>query len=329
MILSSSVRQFMAGQDRSVGAPFARLETHFAKAELLVRLFYMLSAYKAYQMWEYLHFLTLQEPRLAPRWAIFWIESVPLKLVQVTDTLGLICFAFALLAFWKPGQRTFRAGYSLTLLFCLAIPPSIGGTNHGDHAWFWTSLCFVFLPVARNRTGKLIYCQTFAFAQALMLFFYTLAGFWKVRYGVASLVQGVEGNFSPRGLAITLADRIVQTNTEPLLGPFFIDNYLLAWPLFLGLIYAQFVAVAIVFRPSLHIPWGLILIAFHVGTFVLMEISFPNHVLLLLLLLVSSPFARTDWLQWGTLAKVPGAGLVLGIWHAGQRARPTATPVAA
>ena len=318
MILSSQFRRALSGADRGGKTPFVDLKRNFDRTYLLVRLFYLLSAYQIYRMGQPLHFQTMQDPALDPRWPIMWIESVPLSLVQIGDILVATCMGFAMLSLWKPGLWISRAGYSLTLLFVLAIPPSMGGTNHGDHAWFWISLVFIFLPSTNTRLGRLMYCQTLAIAQAVLLFFYTLAGFWKVAYGIIAIAQGVEGNLAPRGLAITLSDRIVQSNTEPLLGPLFINNYLLAWPLFLVLIYAQFVAIMVVFRPTLHIPWGLLLMGFHLGTFLLMEINFPNHMLLLLVLLVASPFAKPDWLQWSTISKLPGAALFSWISRIGK-----------
>ena len=141
-----------------------------------------------------------------------------------------------------------------------------------------------------------------------MLLFYTMAGYWKVQYGILSLLAGQEGNFSPRGLALQLADRMAQTNTEPLLGAFLVDNYWFAFPMFLFLIYVQFTAVLVAFKPQLHIVWGLILVGFHTGTFLLMEIAFPKHIFLLMLLLVSSPFAQPGWFQWRTLREFPLLG---------------------
>lgn len=304
---SRTIRRFLGSFDRFGSTPFASLSESYVKAAYLVRIFYIVSTFKAAGYLPYLHDLAVQQPDLDLVWPLSWIEGLPL--VMTADILGLANFGFAFLAYWKPGSWVFRAGFALSMLLCAAFPPSLGAVNHGDHAWLWMAICFMFLPNdASTRGGRLSYCLAFATAQGLLLAFYSMAGMWKVLFGLIALSLGVEGNFSPRGLALLLADRMVQTGTDPLLGPFLVENYILAWPMFLFLIYAQLVAVAIAFRPSLHVAWGLILIAFHTGTFLLMEIAFPNHIFLLLLLLIASPFQRPGWLQVKTIALFPGLG---------------------
>lgn len=251
----------------------------------------------------YLHQLSLGKPPLESVWPISWASNIPL--VILTDTVGVTAGTFAMLAFWRPDVLIFRLIFAVSFLLCASIPASLGAINHGDHEWFWVAFVFIFLPTAQNRIGKLSYCLTFATAQALILTFYTLAGFWKTLSGVKALIAGVPGNFSPNALAWTLADRMAQTGTQPLLGPFFVDNPWLAWPMFLALVYVQLVSIFIAFRPSLHLAWGFILIAFHTGTFLLMEIPFPTHIVILMLLLVASPFQRRDWFRPQTLADLP------------------------
>ena len=68
---------------------------------------------------------------------------------------------------------------------------------------------------------------------------------------------------------------------------------LLVAPMFLFVMYVQFVAVMIVLRPRLHVLWGYLLIVFHVGTWLLLDIIFVQQVLILALLFVLSPFRVT------------------------------------
>lgn len=69
------------------------------------------------------------------------------------------------------------------------------------------------------------YLSVIAGTQALIRLFYSFAGFWKFFWGLGPLFQGIEGNFAPRGLALQLANRILETGTVPLLGHFVIINY--------------------------------------------------------------------------------------------------------
>jgi hypothetical protein len=199
-------------------------------------------------------------------------------------------------------------------LFAMALLSAPGAIDHAFHLWFWLGVSLSFLPGGRpaetaTRAYKLSYVTVIAGAQTLMLSFYSLAGFWKIYEGLQALARGVEGNFAPRGLAEQFADRMLVTGTTPLLADFAINNYWLIWPAFVALIYVQFVAGVAAFRPRLHQAWGYTLILFHTGTWVLMEIEFPMHVVLAGLFLVMSPFRPTRFDLWRTLADLPVFGL--------------------
>lgn len=79
--------------------------------------------------------------------------------------------------------------------------------------------------------------------------------------------------------------------------------------MFLGLVYVQLVAVCIAFRPRLHMVWGYALIGFHTGTWLLMEIAFPHHILFLLLFFVLSPFRPRRWTVRDAIGDLPVLGV--------------------
>lgn len=282
---------------------FGKLERHFQRARHSVWLFYLLSAVIAYYQMYDLHVRAITAAELDFAWPVMWLGGR--DLVRWVDVLSFGALATSLLACWKPNLLSARLGFALFTLGCGGFYVSFGGVNHLYHMWFWVALVLVFLPNAAERGKRLSYCVTFAMAQGLILAFYTMAGLWKLLYGLNSLWHGVEGNLSPRGLSLTLADRIVQTGTEPLIGRFVAENYWLSWPMFLAMIYIQAVALMVVFKPRLHVAWGLALVAFHIGTWLLMEIVFPLHFMILLVFLVLSPFRTDDWLKWETLRDLP------------------------
>ncbi len=285
--------------------PFLALRENFVRCQVAVKLFYLISIAIAFTLMPALRSEVEGAQDLDLLWPVFWMERLDLRLA--IDILTFSCFLSALWAFWKPNLLAVRAGFAILLLLAGAIHGSFGGINHVYHIWIWVSIVFVFLPKADQRVGQLAYCLTFAMVQALVLFFYSLAGFWKLGSGILMLLDGREGNLSPRGLALTLADRMLQTGTEPLLARIVIDHYYVSWALFLGLIYAQFVAIVIVFRPRLHVIWGLILVGFHTGTWLLMEITNVQHLMVLFILMVMSPFAK-EWKTWETLKDMPLIG---------------------
>ncbi len=308
--LTRALRALLGGDDRFGAKPFAGLTRAYDIACQNVRYFYLASTLYVWLFIPTLHNSVIHNPPLEHAWPLIWAKGLPI--LVVVDVISIACATFAALAFWKPANVLWRAGFSLTLLMCAAVPVSLGGVNHGYHEWIWISFILIFLPaqsgIQPDRAAKLSYCLTFGAAQGLILLFYTMAGSWKALYGFAALFRGEPGNFSPDALGWTLADRMAQTNTEPLLGPFLVEYSILAWPMFVGLIFVQLVAIAVAFRPSLHALWGWILIAFHTGTFLMMEIAFPTHIAILLFLLVASPFQRGPMLSWETLHHLPVIG---------------------
>ncbi|MEM8788699.1 MAG: hypothetical protein AAGE76_10590 [Pseudomonadota bacterium] len=139
------------------------------------------------------------------------------------------------------------------------------------------------------------------------MLFYSMAGAQKVVKALAALAQGDAGAFAPGALSGIVADRVVQTNTEPLLAHFFIGQHWLTMPMYFSVFFVQLFALVAVFRPRLHVAWGYALIGFHMGTWLLMEIVFVQHVTLLALLMVMSPQRRFDGVV-PMLAAVPLLG---------------------
>jgi hypothetical protein len=112
-------------------------------------------------------------------------------------------------------------------------------------------------------------------------------------------------------MAVTVANRALLGGYEPLWAGLLIDHPTLGWPLYLGLYYVELVAIAIIFRPGLLQLWGVILIMFHFGTLMFMDIIFPAHVLINAMLFVLSPFALRDAGWRNMLAALPLLGILV------------------
>ena len=314
IIYGRRVRRLLTGKYPLRDPVFGRVDVQFRRAQHLVRFYYLASAFISYSLMPHLNALANRSAEWDFLWPIAWLSVF--DGVQVIQWLAVALLLASFLAFQFPAYRAIRFGYAILCLFVVASANSQGSINHGFHLWLWIGICLVFLPYVPTvgtapRSAKMTYLSVIVAVQALILFFYTLAGFWKFLAGLASLLRGVEGNFSPRGLALQLADRMLQTGTSPLLADVAIANYWLSWPMFLALIYIQMVAVLIVLRPRLHIIWGYFLIAFHIGTWLLMEIAFPHHVLFLGLLFVMSPFRPQQWTIREVLSDLPVFGPLL------------------
>ena len=307
-------RRLLGSKCPSSDPVFGRIDLQFCRAQYLVRFYYLASVFISYLMIPEIHSIAKESAAWDFLWPVAWLSAF--KASDIVEWISVASLAASMLAFQFPANRLSRVLFAVLFLLTVAIENSQGAMDHAYHAWLWIGICFVFLPRLRStgalpRVVKMAYLTVIASTQTLILLFYSIAGFWKVFQGLKPLLQGTEGNFAPRGLALQLADRMLTTGTSPLLGDFAVANYWLIWPMFLFLIYVQLVAVLVALRPRLHIAWGYILIIFHIGTWLLMEIEFPEHVLLLGLLFVMSPFRPRQWNFRDVLSDLPGFGLLV------------------
>lgn len=261
-------------------------------------------------------------------WPLYW---VPLDHVDtVLTVITVLAFLSALATTLLTDRRLFRALFAILFLLSATIVNSYGGgINHGLHAWIFVAFILAFLPALKNTnnddTNEKAYLDTIFITQALLAFFYTMSGAWKLFYSFVLTLKGAGGYFHFSSLSEQLANRILPINSSPLLADFVIDTPVIGWLGMLGVMYVQFTAIFAVFRPHLHVLWGLLIIFFHLGTFLLMEIIFINNVALLALLFLLSPFQpeRFDWRQ--TLLSLPGVGAI----RMTLRAAPTLVPTIA
>ncbi len=295
------------------------LHINFERARLIVLFYYIASVYisaeiamgvgqttKAIQHWDFL-------------WPLYWVDPENAR-IQLS-VVAILCFLSSLLAAVFHRVRAIRILFCAFFLLASTVTNSYAGINHPYHAWFWVSFVLIFLPGKsherqkyRSRAHMMSYTTTFLMAQVMLFLFYSMSGFHKILYAVLATIKGLDGAFSPQGFAYLLADRMLQTDTDPLLANFAIENYFLAWFGFLAVIYLEFTAIAVAFRPRLHRFWGILIILFHLGTWLLMEIMFIQHVLLLTMFFVFSPFRPEKFELHKTLADLPFFGRLIPLF---------------
>jgi hypothetical protein len=303
------------------GDPFARVEMHFQRAKLLVRSYYLLSIYFAAATIPDLHATALSAGDWLLLWPVRWLD--PSSALAAADVFALVWLLSSLAAFSWPGSRTCRLISAAALVEVAALANSLGGINHAFHAWLWTGVLLVFLPKMAHcptRAARMAYLSVIAGCQTLLLAYYTMAGFQKFGAGGGAMWHGFAGNFSADSLLATVADRMLQTGTTPPLAHALLDNPWVAPLLFLPIIFIQVMAVLAAFRPRIQQAWGLAIIAFHVGTWLLMEILFVQHVALLALFLLASPFAPARFDPVATIGDIPVIGPLIA-WPLRRRSR--------
>ncbi len=284
------------------------------RVEVLLRVFYVYPLY-----WYATHLAELR-PLLDPRapdlrWPVAWLEWVGID----TFAPWVLAFGFAsaVLAVAMPERRWVRAAVFLGLLEVLALKYSYGKIHHLMHGWLFTTFLFIWAPNLSfdsrraRRSQRQATLLVFGAAQVVVCMTYSLAGLGKI---VGTLYQVVRGEITPlhpSALARHLADRLIQTHADSLLGPWLIDHPLLLWPLMLGTVYLQFFAVWAAFRPRLHRLWGFGLASFHAMSILTLTIDFNPNIMLLAILLVASPTAPTRFDVQSVAQDLPLFGALL------------------
>ncbi|HWF17706.1 MAG TPA: hypothetical protein VG754_00475 [Verrucomicrobiae bacterium] len=283
----------------------------FMRARLLVRCYYACGLYFALALmpdWAGL----LERNMPDPLWPVAWLAHVPLR-AGIAAILVLYLLGSMGAAIW-PQKRWARTIGFLGLFQWVAFNNSFGKIGHSMHLWVLTSAALIFLPQAEAWGGSPTRAQRQKFllifwgCQAAVMLVYSMSGLGKVLGAIYQLCTGQTQAFMPGALATVVAERLLETNSRSLLGPWLIEHPSAGWPLMVANIYLQLFAFPAVFRPSLHRVWGIGLILFHIGSFLLLTISFPQNALLLALFFVNSPFRRENenWRQ--TLADLPLLG---------------------
>jgi len=263
---------------------------------LLVRLFYVC-----------LFFIVIQT---YPSWAP-WLRATDLQLLwpvawfRITGThAGVVTVLFfapasALFAAIKPDSRLARILAAIGILVFGGFFNSFGTVNHGLHTWIWTAIVFIFLPSGDANAMELSlvrrqrYLRVFWWAQATVLFFYTLSGSFKLAGAFLQIARHQHSAFSIDALARHLAYRLQEgmLMDASMFGAKVIAHPILGWPLLLFSIYLEFFSLLIAFRPAAHRLWGVLLILMHVGIYLTLAIMFSWQLFLVGILLVCSPFA--------------------------------------
>jgi hypothetical protein len=280
--------------DQTAAEIVARQKRSYQRATLIVRAFYVISAYwavTAIAQWPGYRRTTSADPLWPAHW---WLQHVSLH--TGVDLIFGAYLMTSLIVMVVPQQRWTRIAYAVALLQYMAFINTPDKVNHDLHGWLFVSIILVFLPrgpwIDERRIGdRQFFLTVFWVATLVVLFFYTLTGFWKLDDGLTALRAGRINGFNISGFSYIVGQRLLQTNQESVLGDFFTRNALPGWLLFTGTMYLESSSVIVAFRPRLYRLWGLALILFHVGTFLAMGFTFPANIVLVGLLLVCSPFA--------------------------------------
>ncbi len=263
--------------------------------------------------------MPLTRPHYEPLWPLQWVHLLPSDPELITNIVRWFFLCTALL-----GLLWYRHGWARCLVFLgvwqahalesyFSLEP-----NHQWYPWVYCSLILVFLPDKAwlpdpSRAVRYRFLLVIWWAQAMSLLIYTMAGLWKVITIFWQIGMGQISGLSPYALSLQVARWLPQLQTEAPLGAFVINYPYVVWPAYLAVQYLQVTAIWAMVRPSLQKLYAVELILFHIGTYLIMGISFHPFILLVIAMFFRSPFMpeKTSWRQ--ILHDLPGIGLIASI----------------
>lgn len=289
----------------------------FPIAVIMLRVFYIYLFYyalRSVKVWT----IQYEIGQLDLLWPVFWIPWFDAD--KAAHGVLLFSFIAILLSLVFHSFRWARVLACVGLLEYVGLSFSHGKVGHGLHLCLIISFFLIFLPrkwtstIAVDRITRESTFQIFWACQAIILLTYSLSGLWKVLLTIYQAAIGQVHALHPSALGLHIAERLIQTNSTSLLGPWFIDHPLAGWPLMAGTIYIQFFSLCAAFRPRLHLLWGVGLILMHVGTSTTMSITFSENAFLIGIFFILSPFNASEFHLQGTLRDIPLLGLVFNAW---------------
>lgn len=255
------------------------------------------------------HQIANPKGQLDPRWPIFWAEYFDFALVVSVIIIFFVLSSLLAAVFYK--NRLARIVAFLGMLQFHAYNSSFGYPNHQLDVLLWVSLIFIFFPSiwTKNVTEvtKKKFLLVFWTAQTYLLLTYSMSGLGKISDSISQALAGQAHSFSPDAAALHISNVLYMMQQSTLLGPLIVNYPALGWAPFVGIIYLEFFSLYVAFNPSLHRAWAVGLILFHLATYLTMRAIFVAPVPLILVLLLSSPFAHQPWKK--TLAELPFFGL--------------------
>lgn len=273
--------------------PAPRLPTNDQVASFL-RIYYAVGATVLFTSVYRLFSVLLPQTHDWP-WPMKWMRLFP----DQRPVAFLIFFAVtfcALVAALRPTIRWPRIFFAL-LLFLL-IPIYYAGSGefyHEYYTWMFTAFCLApigFSSAQENQEKNAFFLRAALFS-AMSIYF--LCALWKVREAVVFLAEGGELGQLFSSIGFGVANNVTQGGSLTPLGASFAE--LPAWiqgPPWVAATLLELVCLPAVFFPRLIPIVGALLLAFHGGTALILDIPYTATVYLVALLCFASPTSAPD-----------------------------------
>ncbi|MBR9814529.1 hypothetical protein GYB61_11815 [bacterium] len=286
-----------------------------AEVWVIVRIFYAASlmvsfAFITPTLWK----IAIAEPMLEPRWPVFWIHWVDVRLGATVLLIANMAAAFFAAPLYR--KRWPRVALAITFFLSVALMLSRGYVNNSFHIWLWLTFFFAWLPDSDSRASlmdrrfRYDSVRVFVWATGTVLLFYTLSGIAKF-IGAVPMNADKLSSVAPEALAHLVTKQLMISGDESVFGGLLVQLPTLGWPVYMLVIYIEIFALFALFRPALIPVFGWALMAFHIGIWFFMGILFPMQPLQVLLLLVWSPLALRPFSARGAIEQLPLLGSVV------------------
>lgn len=279
----------------------------FERAKSLVQIFYYVQIALAVMNMIKLGAADPGRGGFQPLWPVFWTGSIGYTEARLILFTTFLVTSFLGAIFWKfPLGRivSFIGFWQLH-----ALESSFKGqADFFLYPWLYTSFFFMFLPSLKNQAEHLVKKKFLLIvwgAQALFLLTYTMAGAFKIYTGIIQMVQGQISAFHPYAFPYQIMVQNFVWNRHSYFGDILINNWLISWPMYIGAIYFEFFSFYAAIKTELQRLWGFMMIFLHVGAVLFLGIPFWEHILLLSIIMLYTPFMSDDLVFTDVLKALP------------------------
>ncbi len=263
--------------------------------EQIVRFFY--GAKIAFSLWFIsLYSHTSFQAGQHALWPVRWLASLDHS-KQIIFTLAVLLLLTQLLSIMNPLKSKIKYTEAFFSFFYFAALFSTQNLGHSFYGFILTS--FFIASLSQVDCGSFSnedLGRGLKRAQTVFLLGYFFAGLWKLRS--LGLVIWQEKSFAvlssslPHHLSFNMIQKGLDNPLSELIlsAPSFVHGLL--W---LGVVLFELTSLWIIFKPSYHRIWGIMLVFFHTTTSLIMNIHFIEAQLLAVILLVCTPFPQSSY----------------------------------
>lgn len=215
------------------------------------------------------------------------LNGWPYTYTSIAIALAMIAVSVLAAFYWE--SQILRISVVVFFFIFKDLFNSFGTSNNLFQFWFWAAILFSFIPSLYNKkeSTRFFYLSWGTWgAKGIVLLFYGLSGLWKIIGFFSQWVKSEEHIFTMKGLSYHLASEIIRAGRNPIFKDFILQNTALNPLLMLTVVLTQLFCFVAIVKPQFMKPAGLMLLLFHIGSFLTLSISFPTGFLLVLVLLL-------------------------------------------